>query len=396
MLMNPAFPPKHVKTLFYLAFSSFFLGIAIHQILIGLFFLAYLIHSIPKGLPLARTRSCGMPAVLFLGGILLSALWTSFAYYPFSKEISFHWAFLVFWLFDRDFLEDIDWEKFLMIFAAMAIPGLIRSFYWLMRPSEIIWAMDAGFNHFPRAFGFNANPITYSEGLLILSCLFLARLSFKPEPKFKRQIIYYLVAILVVISLSRVRSGWLAFGVICVIHAMIEKKHRTFVFILLTMLVLGFLGAFLVFGFNSASIQERVELFVRGVHLFTEHPVLGIGPERFSEYPPISNGLTSHPHNTIAGISAEMGLVGLTLFLVFFLGLFHRSVVLFKAYRGTQHAYAWVSQALLYALISFTVFGITDYNFGSTEVLLLHGMLWAILSRIPLPEKSSSSPEAPA
>ena len=389
--MNNANFQKKLPILFYLTLSSFFMGIAIHQAFVIIFFLSQVYESIRSRQPFGRPLYGNVRAGLLLASTLFSAIWTSYTYYRPVHDIDFRWPFLVFWLIDFRFLKKINWETFLAFFVVLALPGMIRSVFWLFQPDEIQWALKVGFEHYPRAFGFNSNPITHSEGMMVLVCWLLARMTAPMEKIRRKWALFVIVFVLILITLSRVRSGWAAFAVICTVQAISFKEHRRLITILLCLMASGFILTVFIFGFNLESITERHELLVRGMELFMDHPILGIGPERFGDYPPIQNGLVSHPHNNFIGVLAETGMVGFVFFLVFTVSLLVRNIKLFLAYRDSGSEMAWVTRALLYVSLSFWVSGFSDYNFGSTQLLLLHGLHWAILARIPLPSETMDS-----
>ncbi|PIE91042.1 MAG: hypothetical protein CR997_02680 [Acidobacteria bacterium] len=380
---------NHLKTLVYLSFASYFLGIAMMQLMVFLLFLTGIYTAVKNRTPFAGPLVLNTQAFLFMFAICLSAVWNAYAH-GYSEEIKFHWAFLVFWFIDRELIKELDWNKLFFFTIIASIPSIIRSFAWLCQPDEIAWAFKVGFSTYPRAFGFNANTITYSEGLIALIAWIFAYITFNENKQKKRFLLLVVLSALLIITFSRVRSGWLAFLIISFVHGVTYAPHRKVVLGFFCLLIGGFFIALMIFGFNFESILERQELLLRGINLFLEHPILGIGPDRFDFYPPISSGLTSHPHNTIVGIASETGVIGLAFFLLFTLSLMRRSYQLFRAYRGRKTPLAWVTRALFYVNISFWVFGLSDYNFGSTEVLLLHILHWAVIVRIPMPDEEAA------
>ena len=379
---------RYLQVLFCLCLGSFFFGIAVHQAVVFIFLLIHVFRFFRHREPFGRVYEGQRQATSLLAAILVSALFSTYAYYQGAGEISFHWAFLTFWIFDRELLKGLDWTLILKVLLVCALPGMLRSVLWLFQPDEIRWALKVGFQHYPRSFGFNGNPIVHAEGLLITVFWVLASLTGLDLGKWKKAAYAFIVFVLILITLSRVRSAWVAFLVISLVHAWTYKAHRKAMILLVGGMLLGAFGTFFLFGFNFESITERWELIQRGLTLFFKHPLLGIGPDRFPQYSPIANGLYSHPHNTIVAIAAETGVIGLICFLWFSLTMFKRITWLFFQGRkgdsplGTVPV--WVLRGLWYTNISFWVFGLTDYNFGSTQLLLIYTMFWGILARLPI------------
>ncbi|TXH77466.1 MAG: O-antigen ligase family protein [Lysobacteraceae bacterium] len=62
---------------------------------------------------------------------------------------------------------------------------------------------------------------------------------------------------------------------------------------------------------EEASAQGRVDSWYEGLQMFREHPILGVGPDMYSDY----HHLTAH--NSFVLILAETGIIGFTLWLAF-------------------------------------------------------------------------------
>ena len=84
---------------------------------------------------------------------------------------------------------------------------------------------------------------------------------------------------------------------------------------------------------NRASIDERVRLFSSSISIFKDYPILGSGPGMYEKllykYQPTGGyadgGGHLHTHNTYLEVAAEMGIIGLMVFLAIFILYFRKT-----------------------------------------------------------------------
>jgi O-antigen ligase len=111
-----------------------------------------------------------------------------------------------------------------------------------------------------------------------------------------------------------------------------------------------------------------------GLEMIQARPLFGVGPERiddeFSNFysGDVKNLFLGHLHNNILQLGAERGLLALAAFL-WFLTELYRSLL--KQMRSLDEDRRWIPLASLGSLTAFVVAGLTEYNFGDSEVLVL-------------------------
>ncbi len=391
--MNPA-PATALSTkarfqrlefgLFYAAMAGVSMGIALQQIMLVLFALVQLLVALFFGLRLGTLFMPGRRvAVVFMLLMILSAV-VAGQNLPTEANTRIHWGLAAFWVVSPAVFARIDWVKCYRIMLCLSVPALLFSIYWLLRPDEIAWAMgEGGFNHYPRAAGFVNNPITYAESLVVLAGWTLARLHYAPPAGRERKWMYVHLALSVlVVVFSRVRSGILGFAALFLLNALLTPRFRKWGLALCAAIPLLFALLTQLFGFNLASIEERVDLAQQSVALFVEHPVFGIGPNRFEKEVPGHGKLPKHPHNTLLAMATEFGVVGLLGYLAFVISLALQLRMLLLRHRNVDDGLSWVVHALLFGFVSFNLFGLFDYNFGDTELLIMHALSWGIIAHL--------------
>ena len=122
--------------------------------------------------------------------------------------------------------------------------------------------------------------------------------------------------------------------------------------------------------------HDRLAMLRGGLAMIRDHPVAGIGPGQvkyiYDRYAPPDaiRRHRGHLHDTPLQIAVERGLVGLAIWLWLWAAFFIR---MFAAIRGMPDDED--NRALLVgvtaSIAAFLVGGLTEYNFGDTEVLLI-------------------------
>ena len=370
----------------YLLFGSFFMGIFTLQVFFFLMLLYNLYGLIRKRhWPITRSwlRHNRMAMGLFFM-MLFCAIWQQVFGIP--GKFGFHWGLFGVFLLTHEQIGRIRFEVLHRVLLVASLPGLIYSVYWLLQPDELAWAFKVGFHMYPRAAGFLSNPITHAEGLGILLAWSLARLASDLSPQERRWIIAHILFSLLILLFSRTRSGLLGFAALMAIHGLFSPKHRKLCIVILGLFLAGLGLTLAIFGFNWASIHERIELYSHTYDLFRQHPWLGIGPDRFKLYPFEANpDLFAHPHNTMMGILTEMGVIGFAVYLTFMAAVAMQTWKVFQGENARGAQPNWVRRAMVYTLFAWWFFGIFDFNFHDNELLIMHAFHWCILARLTEP-----------
>jgi O-antigen ligase len=143
---------------------------------------------------------------------------------------------------------------------------------------------------------------------------------------------------------------------------------------------------------EEAGVRERVYMWRSALAMWRERPLLGIGPGGVKrEYPAHARPeavkkRTSHVHSTPLQILVERGVLGLAAWLAIWAAFFTRCVGLLRRLpREAAPARALVVGSLA-ALVGFLVAGLSEYNFGDSEVVMV---AWALMA-LPWAAESAS------
>lgn len=191
--------------------------------------------------------------------------------------------------------------------------------------------------------------------------------------------------------LTYTRGAWLGFGVgVLTIAATIRRSRWQLVAGLILLVAAGLVAPpvlrhrFLSIGDpEEAGLRERVLMWQSGIAMWRERPLLGVGPggvkREYSRYalPEAFKKQTSHVHNAPLQILVERGVLGLAAWLWVWAAFFRKGIdVLQRLPEDATRERALVVGSLA-AIVGFLVGGLSEYNFGDSEVVMV---AWAVMA----------------
>jgi O-antigen ligase len=144
---------------------------------------------------------------------------------------------------------------------------------------------------------------------------------------------------------------------------------------------------------RDPTARERWAMWGSAIAMAGDHPLTGVGPAQLKRvYPSYAaaefrDRSRGHVHNTPLQILAERGVVGLAAWLVLFGAFFVRAERIRRALPATASRDRALVAGSLVAITGFLVGGLTEYNFGDSEVVL---MAYAVMALPFVVERSSS------
>ena len=147
---------------------------------------------------------------------------------------------------------------------------------------------------------------------------------------------------------------------------------------------------------EEAGVRERVYMWRSGLAMWRERPVLGVGPGGVKrEYPPYAlpeavKKRTGHVHSTPLQILVERGVLGLAAWLAIWAAFFTRCVGLLRRLPAEATAERVLVVGSLAAIVGFLVGGLSEYNFGDSEVVMV---AWALMA-LPWATQQAREPRA--
>lgn len=134
---------------------------------------------------------------------------------------------------------------------------------------------------------------------------------------------------------------------------------------------------------EDATVKERVYMWRSGLEMFRLRPWFGYGQGGLKrEYqgfalPEAVQKRTSHVHNAPLQMAIERGVVGLLAWLSIWITFFWQAAVRFRRLPQEATAERGLLMGSVAAIVGFLVGGLTEFNFGDTEVVLI---AWALMA----------------
>ncbi len=218
--------------------------------------------------------------------------------------------------------------------------------------------------------------MTYSGTLMLVVCAATARLLYGTSGRLWAA--FVMPALLVALSLTLTRGAWV--GVAVGVAVLFLSKDFRLLALIPIVVVTGILLApqaltdrvYSIFDRNDLTSRDRIAMLQAGAAIVSDYPMMGVGPnqiERVYPYyrvPDAVKPTNPHLHNVPMQIAAERGLPALGAWL-WFIG--SASIGLFKLLRRSRHK--GLAAAGLGAMAAMLAAGLTEYNFGDSEFLML-------------------------
>ncbi len=227
--------------------------------------------------------------------------------------------------------------------------------------------------------------------------------------KEKKEKLFYLGSTLILalcLMFTLTRGAWIGLTVSLLIMIIYKRRNLFFIPLVAILIVLALPStrARIMDSFKFGKETERISMWKVAVDEIKQNPVLGTGPETFSDVfynellkDKMDNSLFKkrnhfHYHNFYLGLSAESGVISLVIFL-FFVG----SVLVF-GFKGLPFVESKFMQSVLLGcmgtVIDFMVHGLVDYNLRGNTVYFFWfacGMIAYIASHKEVKNEHSNS-----
>jgi O-antigen ligase len=250
------------------------------------------------------------------------------------------------------------------------------------------------------------NNIEYFPNALGMFFLLTIPILIRIKSRYLLGLIFCLNSLGLLLTFSRGALIAFAFQVIAIsMYFIITRKNKKLVTIL-TSLVLSFIIFNTLNHLNTnpqkinisdkytfqgteklTSVGERAQFFAGSLQLIKENPLLGTGPDSFSQvYPsiqPVFLANAPHPHNIFLKIGAERGVITLTLFILLILS------ILIKIARKKEISLKQTNFLILISISGGFLHNLIDFNLNFSSNLALMAILLGIL--ISQISKSTSS-----
>ena len=369
-----------------------------------------------------KTSSLRIPLFIFLGITLLSVIF-SIDFVRSIKGLKRELWVLMFFLVISS-VKDIKQLKEMIkwFITGTFIVALFAIFQYILGINRVADKIDVPFKilsclpkkilsflslYDQRVTGSRNHPISFAEGLSMAGILISSLFLFAKVHKKKK---IYLGLGLSVLALSLIftysRGAWLGaiaglvFIEIIGIRDFFPSSSRikkillpaTLIVLIFIVLISGgiafFRGEAKYSAFSRAKNfcdSERIYMWKSGWEMFKDYPVIGLGLKNVSlVYPAYKNPAAiverqGHLHNNFIQIAAERGMLGLAAFIILLGACLKKGFGVYLRISKIKRYEKAVVLGCLGAVIAFIVSGLTEYNYGDSEIL---GLFWFMMGII--------------
>ena len=218
--------------------------------------------------------------------------------------------------------------------------------------------------------------MTYSGTLMLVICAAVARLLYGTSGRLWAA--FVMPALLVALSLTLTRGAWV--GVAIGVAVLLLSKDFRLLAVIPAVAVIGIVFApqqmidrwNSIFDPTDLTSRDRVAMLQAGVSMVKDYPLTGVGPNQIERAYPnyrVAEAVkptNPHLHNVPMQIAAERGLPALAAWIWFVITLV---AGLSKLLRRSRHK--GLAAAALGGVAAMLAAGLTEYNFGDSEFLML-------------------------
>ena len=135
---------------------------------------------------------------------------------------------------------------------------------------------------------------------------------------------------------------------------------------------------------DDVTVKERTYMWRSGIAMWREHPWLGVGPggvkREYRNYALAEASMkrTGHVHNSALQILVETGVAGLLAWLWLWAAFYTEAVRLFRRLPAAAIKERALVAGSIAAITGFLVAGMSEHNFGDSEVVMLAWMIMAL------------------
>jgi len=247
----------------------------------------------------------------------------------------------------------------------------------------------------PRSIGFFDGPATFGNYMLLVLPVIIGLFSYSNTGKEKRWLWLPALIIMTAIIFSYGRGVWLSLITGLIFMAILRSKRL--VFFVLTGIIVSCTVLFIlpsskfsqrIIGTikSTRPVGDRIYFLEGGLKITRDYPITGVGwggfRKVYPKYKPAEARESGcNAHNNFLDVTVDSGLLGLGIFLWLLITIYKVGFHLFKELDdGYFKGIAW---GFLGSLTAFLIAGLSQYNFGDSEVAMLFYFLLGMVTVIP-------------
>jgi O-antigen ligase len=186
------------------------------------------------------------------------------------------------------------------------------------------------------------------------------------------------------LAITRVRGAWLGFLAGVLVQAGLLRRRGAALIGAIGVLAAASLlvplvreRAATIADLNFDSTVDRLQMWTAGLAILRDHPIVGVGPGQvkrvFPQYsvPDAIRSHTGHVHSTPLQILIERGVLGFVAWGAIFVGFLARALRVLRELPPEAEPERALVIGSIGSIAGFLVGGLTEYNFGDSEVAMI-------------------------
>jgi len=255
---------------------------------------------------------------------------------------------------------------------------------------------------FARSTGFFDGPATFGNYILLVLPVVIGLSYYSKTRREKSWLRLSSLVILTAIIFSYGRAVWMGLIVGLIFMGILRSKRLLLSIIAGIMICSIFILAFPSSEFaqrvattvkSKNPVGDRIEFWEGSLRILRDYPITGVGWEGFRKVypryrPSEEEKSVCNAHNNFVDVTVDSGLLGLGIFIWLLLTSYKVGFQIFK--QLDDGYFKGISWGFLGSLTAFLIAGLSQYNFGDSEVVMLFYFLLGMVMVIPRIAKGST------
>jgi len=354
-----------------------------------------------KNFRLVRT-SLNIPIAVFLVAVAIGVVWAVDFKHSLKGYMTLGWM-SIFFLTANNVRDVTRFRKLIRLLISITTVAAAYGIFQHLTKIDFFGNVKHLNQPIPRSIGFFDGPATFGNYILLVLPVVIGLSAYSNTGSAKRWLWLSGLIIMIAIIFSYGRGVWL--GLIAGLIFMAILRSKKLVFFVLTGIIVCSTVLFIL---PSSKISQRIRGSIKstrpvgdriyflegGLRIIRDYPITGVGWEGFRKvyprYKPAEGRESGcNAHNNFLDVTVDSGLLGLGIFLWLLITIYKVSFYILKELQdGYFKGIAW---GFLGSFTAFLIAGLSQYNFGDSEVVMLFYFLLGMVMVIPRIVESNKS-----
>jgi O-antigen ligase len=335
-----------------------------------------------------------IPIVAFLVAAAIGVIMAVNFKHSLKAYMTLGWMF-IFFLIVNNVKDTIQFKKLVRILVLITTIGGAYGIFQHLTKIDFFGNIKHLRLPMARSTGFFDGPATFGNYILLVLPVVIGLSSYIRIGREKRWLQLSGLIILTAIIFSYGRAVWMGLIVGLIFMGILGSKR-----LLLSILAGIMICSILILALPSSEfalrvvgtvkskrpVGDRTEFWEGSLRILRDYPITGVGWEGFRKVypryrPSEEEKSVSNAHNNFVDVAVDSGLLGLGIFIWLLVTIYKVGFHIFKELEdGYFKGFVW---GFMGSLTAFLIAGLSQYNFGDSEVVMLFYFLLGMVLVIP-------------